>query len=190
MEQLCLNLGTVPFEHGKRSVRSIPPIVSELFELSDDVPSGLVWKNRTPNGRREAGSMAGSLMAERTNKFQVSVRGHGLYYAHRIAYYLQHGEDPGSMLVRHLHDGSLALGWQADNGRDVKGTKKKEKQGYTTGVMYTYRGVTFNLKKLCELLDLNYSSVYQKLHRTKAGYSAIFACYGIHGVERKLRGES
>jgi len=187
MEQLCLNLGTVPFEHGTRSVRGIPPIVSELFEVSDAVPSGLVWKHRTPNGKRAAGDMAGSLLSGTKNKYQVSVRGHGLYYAHRIAYYLMHGEDPGSMLVRHLHDGSLALGWQADNGRDVKGTRKKVEQGYSTSVMYVYRGVSFNLKKLCELLELSYPSVYQKLHRTKADYKAIFESYGIYDVERKLR---
>lgn len=187
VEQLCLNLGETPFEHGGRRVRPIPPIVSELFEVDDSVPSGLVWKVTPVNKRRLAGDMAGTPMLGTKNKFLVSVRGHGLYYTHRIAYFLKHHENPGSMIVRHLPEGELVLGWQSDNGRDVRGSRKKPNEGYTTRVMYSYQGQKYNLKRFCEAHGLNYASVYQKLNRTKATPKEVFESYGLIGVDCEVR---
>lgn len=135
--------------------------------------------------------------------YQVSVRGHGLFYAHRIVYYLKYGQDPGHMVVRHTDTDALILGWQDDNGRDEKGvlktkrdreptaptwlkneiTKKlKEKEavvGNVTKTMYRYEGVLYNAKSLCEKLGLNYSSIYQRIHRCKYPGEYAFALEGI-----------
>jgi hypothetical protein len=162
--QLCLNLGDIEIKTGGRNTRPIPDIVFELFELSDKAPSGLVHRNNTPNGRK-AGEPAGSKMGK-TSYYLVSVRGHGVFYAHRIAYYLIHKEDPGTMVVRHLFDKTLALGFQTDNLKDEKGKHKKIETGYTTKKMYEYKGSVFNLTKLCKLLNLKYSTIQQKISKT------------------------
>lgn len=175
MEQLCLNLGEVPYAHNGRGIRPIPEIVKELFVVDDSVPSGLVWKVSAKNGKCKAGDMAGVLLKGTRDKYQVSVRGHGIFYTHRIVYFLKTDENPGSMIVRHLQDNKLALGWQSDNGRDAN---------YTTKTMYTYKGNRYNLRALCRQLGLKYPQVYQKLKRTKATCSEVFASYGIRDVEQ------
>ena len=161
--QLCLNLGDIEIKTGGRTTRPIPDIVFELFELSDDAPSGLAHRNNTPNTK--AGNPAGSKMGK-TPYYLVSVRGHGLFYAHRIAYYLRYKENPGTMVVRHLDDNTLALGFQGDNLNDEKGKHKKLETGYTTKKMYEYKGSVFNLSRLCKALNLNYVTTYRKLSKT------------------------
>lgn len=183
MDQLCLNLGEAPIPHAGRQVRSVPSVVKELFDLDPTVPSGLIWKADCVNKRRKKGEMAGTPI--RGGKYyMVSVRGYGAFYAHRIVYYLTYAENPGSMIVRHMSDGYLALGWQNENGQDNKGLKKKVEEGYATAIMYSLNGRLFNLKRLCEHLELPYPSVYQKIKRTKASYRKVFEGYGVHGVER------
>lgn len=188
MEQLCLNLGDVPFRHNGRGVRPIPPVVEDLFDVDDSVSSGLVWKNATPNGKRAAGEMAGSALKGTNNKFLVSVRGYGNFYTHRIVYYLKHKENPGSMVVRHLSNGNLALGWQSDNGRDDRGKSKPRNANNCKNnkTVYLYKGRKYNLGSLCSVLGLSYATVYQKLHRTKATVEEVFGSYGVTDVEQVL----
>lgn len=162
--QLCLNLGDIEIKTGGRNTRPIPDIVFELFELSDTAPSGLVHRSDTSNGKK-AGNPAGSKMGK-TAYYLVSVRGHGLFYAHRISYYLRYKENPGTMVVRHLPDNTLALGFQTDNLNDDKGRNKKLETGYTTKKMYEYKGNVFNLTRLCKLLNLTYSTTQQQVSKT------------------------
>lgn len=181
--QLCLPLTEVTIPCAGRAVRAIPEIVRELFELSDNSPSGLVWRADTRNGRKKAGEMAGSRLNNRSSYYQVSVTGHGLFYTHRIAYYLKTGTNPGSMVIRHIGDNELVLGWQEDNGRDEKSRKKKADAGYTTRVMYRYKGKTFNLSKLCAAFDLPYSKIYQRIKRCGHSPEQALAEFGFDGIE-------
>jgi len=199
--QLCLPLTDVAYAfNGKGSPRPIPPVVKELFAVCGDSPSGLVWKVASKNGKAKVGKPAGGKSGAR---WLVPVRGHGLFYTHRIVYYLKYNQDPGHMVVRHTDTDDLILGWQDDNGRDEKGvtkTKKdrrptsltrlknkmskklKEKEvviGHVTKIMYRYEGVLYNAKSLCEKLGLNYSSIYQRIHRCKHTGKHAFALEGV-----------
>ena len=200
--QLCLPLTDVPYVfNAKGSPRPIPPLVKELFEVCDESPTGLVWKVASKNGRAKVGKPAGSKSGANC---YVSVRGHGVFYAHRVVYYLKYGQDPGSMVVRHTNTDDLILGWQDDNGRDEKGVtrikkerkptaptwlknemskKLKEKEvvvGQVTKIMYRYDNALYNAKSLCKKLGLNYSTIYQRMHRcNQLGVHA----FAIEGVE-------
>jgi hypothetical protein len=181
MRQLCLELGEVPVKHARRNTRPIPSVVKDLFEVNRNVPSGLVWRETTRNGKGKKGEMAGSRLTD--NKYMVGVKGHGVYYCHRIVYYLETLKDPGSMIVRHMPDGELVLGWQADNAKDEASIPKKASTGYTTGTMYAYEGKAYNLKRLCDTLGMPYSRVYQRLKRLKWDYKLVFESEGFPEVE-------
>ena len=179
--QLCLNLGDTLISYGSRVVRPIPEVVKELFELSDTSPSGIVWRDASPNGRRKAGKPAGSPAGKNLKYFIVFVRGHGYFYAHRIIYLLKYGENPGSMVVRHVGDDSLILGFLEENLKDEKGKCKKSEKGYTTSKMYSYDGELYNLSSLCKVLNVSYSMLYQRL-RASSDPAQVFRALGIEGV--------
>jgi hypothetical protein len=177
--------------------------VTELLEVSESSPSGLVWKVASKNGRAKVGEPAGS---KNGAKWLVGVRGHGVFYAHRIAYYLKNGQNPGSMVVRHIGNKELTLGWQDDNGRDENGVGKSRRNknyvspqervarmaaarvlrskrfvvGNVTKTMYLYKGVLYNAKSLCEKLGLNYSTIQQRIQRCK--HSGVYA-FAMDGIE-------
>lgn len=77
------------------SKKPLPPIplLNSLFEI---VGSDLVWRIDRP--RSKAGSMAGSMKAN--GYWYVSI-GNSLYLAHRIAFAIYNGFDPGDRLVDH-----------------------------------------------------------------------------------------
>jgi hypothetical protein len=181
--QLCLPLTDVGYKLNRRGgPRPVPDVVTELFDLCDRSPSGLVWRVASKNGRAKVGDPAGSPQG---NYWLVSVRGHGLYYAHRVVYFLRTKQNPGSMVVRHLGSDELVLGWQSDNGRDEKGVPKKKTldrsavTGRATKNMYHYKDSIFNMKSLCEHLGLNYSTVYQRVHRCNMSPEEAFAVDGV-----------
>lgn len=170
MHQLCLELSRFPVRQGPGLVREIPDIARELFELSSSSPSGLVWKVAPRNKKRQVGEMAGTKMKDREYYF-VSIKGKA-YYAHRVAYFLQTGKNPGSMVVRHATDNTLIVGWQNDNRMDDKGQKRKE---YKTKRMYSYRGYEYNLRSLCELLQIKYGHAYFKIVKLGVPAEEYFA---------------
>lgn len=201
--QLCLPLTDAPYIlNAKGSPRPIPPVVRELFELSDSSPSGLVWKvNR---GVAKAGKPAGSKAGA---KWLVPVYDHGLFYTHRIVYYLRYGQNPGHMIVRHTDTNDLVLGWADDNGRDERGVPKPRKSGKTkinenvrqavsealkkkeivigsvTQSMYRYGGVLYNMKSLCDTLGLKYMTIYQRVHKCNQSGTLAFALEGVEVEE-------
>jgi hypothetical protein len=161
-----------------------------------------VWKvNR---GVAKAGKPAGSKSGA---KWLVTVYDHGLFYTHRIVYYLKYGQDPGHMVVRHTDTGDLILGWADDNGRDEKGVAKprksskpkisaslkqatskalKEKEtviGNVTHTMYRYNGALYNMRSLCTELDLNYFTLYQRVRICKQSGTLAFAIEGVEVEE-------
>lgn len=85
------------------------------------------------------------------------------------------------MVVRHLDDSELVLGWQPENGQDEKGKGKGGTAGYRTKVMYTYNGKSFNLSKLCREYNLPYAAIYQKIRLGKAP-GDVFKPYGLDGI--------
>lgn len=104
-----------------------------------------------------------------------------MFYAHRIVYFLRTHENPGHMVVRHLNDGELVVGHQSDNLHDEKGRAKKSDNGYQTKRMFVYEGAEYNLKRLCEALNVTYSTVNYKLRKGVA-VEKVFADLGFPGV--------
>lgn len=176
--QLCLPLTEVPYKLNNKQIRPVPEIAKELFELSDDSPSGLVWRVRPRNGRGDVGKPAGTRMTGRNrDRFFVHIAGHGNFYAHRVVYFLKYGQNPGSMVVRHVGDDEMVLGWQPDNGRDEKNVVGKR-----TSKLYSYKGEIYNLRSLCLHLGLDYSTMYQRRHRCRQDTEKMFADTGVAGV--------
>jgi len=72
----------------------------EQVALSDDYPSGLVWRSE---GRyHKPGDMAGTLRKD--GRYYYLFLAGARYAAHRIVYYLRTGEDPGTADVIHGTD--------------------------------------------------------------------------------------
>lgn len=187
MEQLCLDLGGVPVAHGGRTVRPIPALVKDLFTLDESVPSGLVWKAGVKGAKCKEGCMAGSRLNSKSKYYLVSVRGYGLFYTHRIVYYLKHNQNPGSMVVRHTADNDLILGWQSDNGKDEIGKAKTGKHepaviGFRTRELYLYKENVYNLRSLCTYIGVSYGTIYQRIRRCKMAPEQAFQKSGIEGV--------
>lgn len=169
--QLCLPLTDVKYILNSKTPREIPQIVHDLFELSDESPSGLVWKVNSKNGRAYPGKPAGTKV---NNKYYaVSVTGHGIFYAHRIVYYLRTSINPGAMVVRHLDNDELILGWQPENGSDEKGKSKGSPTGYKTKTMYEYEGKQYNLFSLCKHHNINYRTLYQRIRNGRSKLQAL-----------------
>lgn len=75
------------------------------IRLSDEHPSGLEWCEET--GWHKPGEMAGR--PDHSGKYYVLSLNGEKYHAHRLAYYLKTGEDPGSSDVLQKEDGELIL---------------------------------------------------------------------------------
>jgi hypothetical protein len=179
--QLCLPLTEVGYAHTRKGPpRSIPPVVEELFALDDQSPSGLVW--RIKSGVAYPGKPAGTQQAK---YWTVSVKGHGVYYAHRIVYYLRTRQDPANMIVRHTDEG-LVLGWQDDNGRDEKnryeGLTGATVNGKKTKYLLMHDNEVYNIRSLCRKLGVSYSTVYQRMYRCGMSAEEAFAREGVTGV--------
>lgn len=179
--QLCLPLTEIGCKHTRKGPpRPIPPVVAELFALDDQSPSGLVW--RIKSGVAYPGKPAGT---QQGKYWTVSVKGHGIYYVHRIVYYLQTGQDPSSMIVRHTDNG-LVLGWQDDNGRDEKNKYNEincaSVNGKKTKYLVIHDDQIYNLRSLCNKLGVGYSTIYQRVHRCNMTAEDAFAREGVTGI--------
>ena len=80
-------------------------VLKQRLGLSDDSPSGLVWVEET--GWHKPGEVAGRL--DTSGQYYVLSLDNEKYHAHRLAYYLRTGEDPGSSDVLKNADGELVL---------------------------------------------------------------------------------
>jgi hypothetical protein len=82
--------------------RKLPPLdhIREVLAYCPDT-GALTWRvDRTSKVRARAGSPAGTL----DGKGYIQVRlGSRRFYAHRLAWYLHHGTDPGPLLVDHIN---------------------------------------------------------------------------------------
>ena len=87
--------------------KPLPPLdlLKELFEISKDSPSGLVWKNPR-SSKLKAGQVAGTKNPRGYWRIRIKTatdKGKQ-YYAHRIIYYMQTGKDPAKSFIDHVSD--------------------------------------------------------------------------------------
>lgn len=81
-------------------------ILSELFEISSNSASGLIWKVKSGRyGRYPAGSVAGSLCGKPNKRYWSVNTKLGILAVHRIVYLLAH-QNICSMQVIHHKDGN------------------------------------------------------------------------------------
>lgn len=107
----------------------LPPLelLQELFEISLDSPSGLVWRNPRAYNIKP-GQIAGH-KSKHDGYWKVGVKTDVLkaYPAHRIVYFLQTEKNPENLTVDHVfgkHDPlSLRLATVSENGGNRKQTK-------------------------------------------------------------------
>ena len=83
--------------------KPLPPLETLREVLSYDPETGLLtWLvDRGPQAR--IGSLAGNPNPSRWNGYSVIKLGHRRLQAHRIAWYMHHGADPGPLLVDHIN---------------------------------------------------------------------------------------
>ena len=78
----------------------LPPLelLKERFYVSEDSPSGLRYKADVYHTRARKDAVAG--YCQQRGYWTVRINGQA-YFAHRIAYYLINGEDPGNYSIDH-----------------------------------------------------------------------------------------
>lgn len=96
-------------------------------ELSDESPSGLVWKQKYRN--KLPGDVAGSY--DKTNDRYIFIYKTWYVAAHRVVYYLRTGIDPLDADVVHVgpekdNRGELALTTQWQKKEKTKKSRKKQ----------------------------------------------------------------
>jgi hypothetical protein len=118
-------------------------LIEERFYICSESPSGLRYKVSL-RGPVKAGEVAGS--CNHNGYWQIGIRVAGTYkkfQAHRIAYFLQTGVDPGELIVDHVKGVEKPLdlrgGTQSDNCSNAK--KRLLINGKPT--TSKYKGVSF-----------------------------------------------
>ena len=144
----------------------IPEGILDQYELCDKAPSGL----RHRKNQKAAGSKLG-------NYYSVGYKGK-TYYAHRVIWMIKNGgKDPGRNVVRHFSEfdnhKDLLIGTQKDNKADTRGSR------YRTKNMFIYKGKEYNLRALCLLLGLKYTTVYRRCKHFGHDYIDVFKGFGF-----------
>jgi hypothetical protein len=106
----------------------LPPLelLQELFEICADSPSGLRWRIARTN-HIKPGQVAGARRGDGYWIVSVKTDVEKRYRTHRIVYFLQAGQDPGSAQVDHIFGKqdqlNLRLATYSENQANSKKTK-------------------------------------------------------------------
>lgn len=127
-----------------RITKPLPPLelLEELFEVSKDSPSGLIWKN--PRSRRvKSGEVAGWKGSQGYWSVGIKTDKDRVYKVHRIIYYMQTGKEPGELFIDHISDVSnnldIRIATRSQNGANRK--KSLRMKGKTCSS--TFKGVSW-----------------------------------------------
>ena len=103
----------------------LPPLelLNHLFEISDQSPSGLIWKNPRSKSVKK-GFPAGRINSSGYYHVGIRTDKDRNYKAHRIIYYMQTGEDPGNFCIDHKSSKS--------NNLDVRKATPSQNAAYST----------------------------------------------------------
>ena len=142
---------------GKKPAPIKTPVEIARQILSYDPISGeFRWKIPVNNGKKKPGEIAGGYSSNK-KYWRVSLIGQDIR-AHRLAWYMHYGEDPGpNRLVDHINGNSkdnsidnLRLATDAENSRN-----RKIGVNNTTGVKGVYkRGNKYEARILDEKIDM------------------------------------
>lgn len=84
----------------RMKTKPIPKNIGEYLELSEDSPSGLIWKKKSAK-QTKIGSTAGSF-DKSTSRWSVYFKGKN-YYCYRIVYFLRTGILPDNQCIDHAN---------------------------------------------------------------------------------------
>ena len=129
----------------KLAYKPLPPLelLQELFEISETSPSGLRWK--TPRAHRlKPGQVAGSKLKNGYWEVVVTENAAKRYYAHRIVYFLQTGEDPGTAEVDHIFGIHDQLNLRLATASENRTNSKKRKTFAGQKCSSKFKGVCWN----------------------------------------------
>ena len=115
--------------------------LKEYLKVSDTSPSGLVWIKRPKQSKVQINTVAGRL--NHNGYWQVKFKGK-LYLTHRIVFYMQTGQNPGTKLVDHIHSQSDNLNTRLANCSENGGNRRKQKTHAKTKPSSRFKGVTFD----------------------------------------------
>ena len=79
--------------------KPLPPLATLRQVLSYDPETGALSWLVDPGNKLSAGALAGRI---KNGYIQVRLGSHNLY-AHRVAWYLHHGTDPGPLMIDHIN---------------------------------------------------------------------------------------
>ncbi len=82
----------------------LPPLelLNHLFEIDENSPSGLIWKNPRSKGLKK-GQRVGNQNADGYWHVTVKTDKSRVYKVHRIIFYMKTGEDPGPLDIDHIN---------------------------------------------------------------------------------------
>lgn len=131
-------------------------LLNELLEISETSPSGLRWR-KSPANNVKPGDVAGHKRTDGYWDVKITTDKSRFYLAHRIAYALQTGGDPGGFQVDHIigveEPLKLRLATNAQNQRNQRSSR---------GGSSRYKGVNWhkNIKKWQAQIRVNNKSIY------------------------------
>jgi len=122
----------------------MPPfeILNHMFAISEESPSGLVWKNSNATWIK-AGHIAGSLCKDNYWQVKITYNEQGFaYQVHRIIYYLHTGINPENLLIDHVNGkennvNNLRIATCSQNSQHQKAKTKENKTSNYKGVYLT-----------------------------------------------------
>ena len=100
-------------------------LLEELFEISSESPSGLIWKI-SRSSKVKIGQVAGSKHKSKYWYVAIKTDAVRLYLIHRIIYFLQTGKDPGTLQVDHVFGKTDPLNLRLATNSENKANCKKQ----------------------------------------------------------------
>lgn len=157
------------------------PSIEDVHQLLSYEPEAgsFLWKNPT-SPRVKVGSAAGSVGSEGYLSIRINKR---LYKAHRIAWLLMTGSDPGHHDIDHINGNTLDNRWRnlrlATNNQNSLNSRRRKNN--TSGV----KGVSWNTRGKCWIAQLRLSG---KTVLYKRFTSFEKACDAVASFRKKYHG--
>jgi hypothetical protein len=143
--------------------KPLPPLelLQELFKVSADSPSGLIWKiSRSPNVK--PGQVAGSKNEKGYWRVGVKTDVMKQYRTHRIVYFLQTGADPKTLCIDHIFGIQDNLNLRIATASENGGNRKKTKSFLGQQCSSKFKGVSWHKrdKKWCSHIHVQQKTIY------------------------------
>ena len=143
--------------------KPLPPLelLQELFNISANSPSGLLWKN--PRSRRvKPGQIAGTKHSKGYWQVKIQTDFIKQYKTHRIIYFMQTGKDPGLAQVDHIFGKQDPLHLRLATNSENQWNSEKIKIIRDKKCSSKFKGVSWQKKdqKWCARIQCQQEKIY------------------------------